>query len=182
MRAITLAFLVVTVAACFAAGRGEAITPMKVQHNHRYAVATKLARGIETLCHAGNGACGWRGLAFTLEDIGHREHINPAFFIGASCTEAGCGSSPCCGQVFDVWGWYGMPQASSWRDALTSYARFIHERWPQARDVWSFYGYCSCGFGFATSQARYLAARAWGDRTSAFMARMGFGGGRLSYP
>jgi hypothetical protein len=162
-------------------GIGTAVR-YSINHSRRFMTATKLARGIAGLCRQGAGFCPLQGQAWAIEDVGYHEHLSPAFMVGASGTESSGGASPCCGSSFDIWGWYAMPAVSSWRDAFTRYARFIHSRWPQARDVWSFYRYCSCGFGFGSSYARTMAARAWGNRTSQFMARMGFGGGRLAYP
>jgi hypothetical protein len=185
MRALASACLVVTVAACFAAGRSDSAPmkrPVHQGHSVRYLTAVKLGRGLRALCGRGSGGCPLVGQHWVIEDVGFHEHLSPAAMVGGSFTESSGGASPCCGQRFNIWGWYAMPQVSNWRDAFTLYARFLKARWPQARTVWEFYGYCSCGFGFGSSYARTMAARAWGNRTSTFMARMGFGGGRLRYP
>lgn len=61
-----------------------------------------------------------------------------------------------------------VPNFPTWASAFDYFASFVQERWPGARTVWDLDGYCQC-FG-------------WGNRTSSFMARLGFGGGRLAYP
>lgn len=139
-------------------------------HSRRFLTAEKLARGIRTLCRQGAGGCALQGQAFTIEAVGFRERISPGFMVAASFTESSGGASPCCGQSMDIWGWYYAPHFTDWKDAFTKYARFIHSRWPTARTAWDLVGYCACG------------TAAWGNRTSYWMARMGFGGGRLAYP
>lgn len=168
MRAGVLALVILAVASSVSAA-SEAGLKTASGHSQRFLTAQKLARGIASFCRQGSGACALRGQAWTIEDVGYREHLHPGFMVAASMTESSGGDSPCCGSRYDIWGWYGMGGASSWRDAFTKYARFIHARWPDARSPY-LPGYCGCG------------ASAWGNRTSAWEARLGFGGGRLAYP
>lgn len=121
----------------------------------RYDVAMKLQRGLSNTP--------LRGLGFLLERVGWKTGVNPAFIAAASGTESSFGAIPCCGSRFNIWGWYSMPSVSSWQQAFFAYAHFIRSRWPSARTPWDLNGYCGCG------------TTAWGNRTSSFMARLGFG-------
>lgn len=124
-------------------------------------VAAKLDRGL-----AGTPL---RGLGRLLEDVGYRYHLHPAFIAAAAGTESSYGAVPCCGQKYNLWGYYGMRMVSSWREAFTVYAQFIKSHWPRARTPWDLPGYCGCG------------TTAWGNATSRFMARLGFKA-TLRYP
>ncbi|HXJ67911.1 MAG TPA: hypothetical protein VNM39_03335 [Verrucomicrobiae bacterium] len=149
----------------------------EINHSRRYMVAAKLARGIQRFCQQGAGACTLKGQAFVIEDVGFQERLSPAFMVGAAMTESS-GGDAACGR--NLWGLNSchsgnfihgpVPAFRDFREAFTYFARFVHERWPGARTVYDLVGYCGCG------------TAAWGNRTSTFMARMGFGGGRLSYP
>jgi hypothetical protein len=146
-------------------------------HSARYLVAAKLSRGLRSLCARGSGACALKGQAFVIEGVGWREKISPAFMVGAAMTESS-GGDAACGR--NLWGLNScqsgnfihgpVPQFRDYREAFTYFARFVHERWPGARTVYDLVGYCGCG------------TSAWGNATSSWMARLGFGGGRLSYP
>lgn len=172
--------LVLALAMCSLAGPGEAGTLKQGQHSPRFVVAQKLARGISSFCRQGAGACALRGQAFTIEAVGWSHHLSPAFMVGAAMTESSGGDAACSSNPRNIWGLNScsggyfihgpVPQFPTWASAFDYFASFVQERWPGARTVWDLVGYCGCG------------TAAWGNRTFSFMARLGFGGGRLAYP
>jgi hypothetical protein len=188
MRAAVIAVCSVALAACVFGGAGASgtLSPSyaihvyprsavsQPRHSHRFEVAQKLARGISALCRQGSGGCALRGQAFTIEDVGWREHTSPAFMVGASFTESSGGDAACSGNPKNIYGlsscgsgWY-VPYFKTWRESFTFFARFIHRRWPGARTAYQLPGYSACD-------------ACWGPRTALWMSRLGFGPG-LAYP
>lgn len=141
------------------------------------AVIAALTLAIPTVAHAGDrsdtakrlnrGLAGspMRGLGWILEAEGYRYGVSPYFMAAAAATESSLGRAGCSNNPRNVWGLasctnsWPVPYFGTWREAIRFYARFLHDRWPNATSPFHYYGYAEC-------------SDCWGRKTAYWMGRL----------
>lgn len=106
------------------------------------------------------------GKGWLLEAEGYRGGIHPAFIAAVAGLESAWGRLPCSRNRFNYWGLgscdraWQVPYFQTFRQAVRYFARFVRQRWPNARTPYDLHGYCECSH--------------WGSRVAWNMDRLGF--------
>lgn len=106
------------------------------------------------------------GKGWLLEAEGYQGGIHPAFIAAVAGLESAWGRLPCSRNRFNYWGLgscdraWQVPHFTTLRQAVRYFARFVRQRWPNARTPYDLHGYCECSH--------------WGSRVAWNMDRLGF--------
>ncbi len=90
-----------------------------------------------------------RGTGKIIVNQSRKHGINPTFVAAVAGKESSFGAKACGDNPKNVWGLgacgraWSAPYFKSWLSAINYFVRFVDERWPQARNPFQFYGYCS---------------------------------------
>lgn len=114
-----------------------------------------------------------RGLAGTpmantgwqLEKAAHKKRISPYLIAAIAGTESSFGAAACRSNRFNAFGlascgsMWRVPNFQSWADAYAFMAKFLTDRWPNAKSAYDYSGYAACSSCWGAKTAWWMKSR-----------------------